>query len=104
MPSKLWENTMSRRFAPRQHLSISLNVKLGGVCLKISERNWLGSAGGIPPHAPLPPAAPVRLWRRSDTFGLDDFKFFFGGKFFSLFLFPQFFERSSNFWRNLLIS
>ena len=31
MPSKLWENTMSRRFAPRQHLSISLNVKLGGV-------------------------------------------------------------------------
>jgi len=29
---------------PRQHLSISLNVKLGGVCLKISERNWLGGA------------------------------------------------------------
>ena len=32
-------------------------------------------AGGIPPN-PLPPA------RRSDPFGLDDFKFFFGGKFF----------------------
>jgi len=27
----------------------------GGVCLKISERNSLGSAGGIPPHTPLPP-------------------------------------------------
>jgi hypothetical protein len=51
MPSKLWENTMSRRFAPRQHLSISLNVKLGG--------------------------------NRS---GKDDFKFFFGGKFFFQFL------------------
>ncbi|GMX58043.1 MAG: hypothetical protein YFSK_3780 [Candidatus Yanofskyibacterium parasiticum] len=30
-PSKLRKNTMPRRFAPRQHLSISLNVKLGGV-------------------------------------------------------------------------
>jgi hypothetical protein len=30
MPSKLRKNTMPRRFAPRQHLSISLNVKLGG--------------------------------------------------------------------------
>jgi len=36
---------------------------------------WLGQ-GGIPPPPPLPPAAPVRLWRRSDPFGLDDFKFF----------------------------
>jgi hypothetical protein len=26
-----------------------------GVCSKISERNWLSSAGGIPPH---PPSAP----------------------------------------------
>jgi hypothetical protein len=43
--------------------------------LKISERNSLGSAGGIPPN-PLPSAAPVRLWRRSNHFGLDDFKFF----------------------------
>src|SRR3989344_4627751 len=25
------------------------NLVNGGVCLKISERNWLGSAGGIPP-------------------------------------------------------
>ena len=31
MPLKLRKNTMPRRFAPRQHLSISLNVKLGGV-------------------------------------------------------------------------
>jgi|GEM_PF-3590593 len=30
----------------------------GGVCLKISERNWLGSAGGIPP---TPPFRPPRL-------------------------------------------
>jgi hypothetical protein len=30
MPSKLRKNIMPRRFAPRQHLSISLNVKLGG--------------------------------------------------------------------------
>ncbi|MFH1283842.1 MAG: zinc ribbon domain-containing protein, partial [bacterium] len=30
MPLKLRKNTMPRRFAPRQHLSISLNVKLGG--------------------------------------------------------------------------
>ena len=29
-----------------------------GVCLKISERNWLGSAGGIPP---TPPFRPSRL-------------------------------------------
>ncbi|OGZ38319.1 MAG: hypothetical protein A3F21_02945 [Candidatus Portnoybacteria bacterium RIFCSPLOWO2_01_FULL_38_39] len=31
---------------------------MGGVCLKISERNWLGSAGGIPP---TPPFRPPRL-------------------------------------------
>jgi len=33
-------------------------------------------AGGIPPSPPFRPPAPVRLWRRSDPFGLDDFKFF----------------------------
>ena len=32
-------------------------LKIGGVCLKISERNWLGSAGGIPPD----PAASLIL-------------------------------------------
>ena len=29
-----------------------------------------------PPQTPRPPAAPHRLWRRSDPFGLDAFKFF----------------------------
>jgi len=53
---------------------------LSGVCLKISERNWLGSAGGIPP--PHPPSARLALNRS----GKDDFKFFFGGKFFQLLL------------------
>jgi len=31
MPSKLRENTMPRRFAPRQFLTISQKVKIGGV-------------------------------------------------------------------------
>jgi len=35
-----------------------LFLEIGGVCLKISERNWLGSAGGIPP---TPPFRPPRL-------------------------------------------
>jgi len=53
MPSKLQKNTM-----PRLFLTISQKVKIGGVCLKISERNWLGLAGGIPP---TPPFRPPRL-------------------------------------------
>ena len=31
MPSKLRKNTMPRRFAPRQFLTISQKVKIGGV-------------------------------------------------------------------------
>jgi hypothetical protein len=77
MPSKLWENTMPRRFAPRQHLSISLNVKLGGVCLKISERNWLGSAGGIPPDPPFrPPRLEAEVKRTISSFSLAANSFF----------------------------
>ena len=63
----------------------------GGVCLKISERNWLGSAGGIPPHTQyernLPsarlalPARPKFLSEGGNRSGKNDFKFFFGGKF-----------------------
>jgi len=63
MPFKLRKNTMPRRFAPRRHLSISLNVKLGGVCLKISERNWLDLAGGIPPKLPFRPPRFEPEWK-----------------------------------------
>ena len=44
---------------------------MGGVCLKISERNSLGLAL---------PARPIG----GNRSGKDDFKFFFGGKFFYL--------------------
>jgi len=44
MPSKLRKNIIPRRFAPRQHLSISLNVKLGGDDVpKLEPRKWLKS-------------------------------------------------------------
>jgi len=48
-------------------------VILGGVRSKKFEQisPKICRAGGIPPQTPLPPA------RRSDPFGLDDFKFFF---------------------------
>jgi hypothetical protein len=57
---KLRKNTMPRRFAPRRHPLISLNVKIGGVYLKKSELilHAIGSAGGIPPE---PPFRPPRL-------------------------------------------
>ena len=46
MPSKLRKNTMPRRFAPRQFLTISQKVKIGG-------------RGGIRTHDEL---APIRLF------------------------------------------
>ena len=70
---------MPRRFAPRLILTISQKVKIGGVRSKKFEQisPKICRASGIPPKTPLPPAC------GSDPFGLDDFKFFFGGKFFS---------------------
>ena len=62
---------MSRNISDCQNLA---RAKAGqfcqnGVCLKISERNWLGSAGGIPPTPPSRPprfACPTETleWRR----------------------------------------
>ncbi|TAL49511.1 recombinase family protein, partial [Patescibacteria group bacterium] len=43
---------------PRGATLSNREVSIGGVCLKISERNWLGSAGGIPP---TPSFRPPRL-------------------------------------------
>ena len=51
---------LSRAVRPSRRASALSNreVSICGVCLKISERNWLGSAGGIPP---TPPFRPPRL-------------------------------------------
>ena len=68
--------------------SAILYLLLRSVCLKISERNLLGSAGGILPTPPFRlalPARPKLLSEGGNRSGKDDFKFFFGGKFFCLF-------------------
>ncbi|KKT15035.1 MAG: hypothetical protein UW83_C0008G0012 [Parcubacteria group bacterium GW2011_GWD1_44_9] len=45
-------------------IAVLYHFLTGGVCLKISERNWLGSAGGIPP---TPPFRPPRLACPTET-------------------------------------
>ena len=57
---------------PSQRASQQRHFLTGGVLSKKFEliSPKICRAGGIPPQTPLPPA------RRSDPFGLDDFKFF----------------------------
>ena len=80
MPSKLRKNIMPRRFAPRQHLSISLNVKLGG-------------EGGIRTHGRLASTTVFKtvLLNRSSTSPFLFFPFLFFPFFFSPFFFFPFF-------------